>query len=133
MPEEKKPQATHTAVEKPQSSGAKPKQSTAAKPSQSTAKSTSAESDTGKKLVCSLCYIWGILFFLPLIFYKNDRTATRHANAGLVLLLLSVIGNTVLGALSTVGWFFGLLAGVYSFLLLVIGVIGIIYVCTCTP
>ena len=92
--------------------------------------SASLDTETTKKIIYSLCYLWGILFFLPLILYKGDRAATRHANEGLLLLLLSVIGNIVFGVLSIFGWFFGLIAGLYSLVLLIFGIIGIVYVVT---
>ena len=82
----------------------------------------SADTSTEKKIIYSLCYLWGILFFLPLILYKNDAKATRHANEGLLLLLFSVVGNAVFGILMRVpaiGWIFGVLAGIYSLALLI--------------
>lgn len=93
----------------------------------------SVDDATAKKIIYSLCYLWGILFFLPLILYKNDAKATRHANEGLLLLLLSVVGNAVFGILTRVpaiGWLFGVLAGVYSLALLILGIVGIVYVVT---
>ena len=90
-------------------------------------------SSTGKKVICALCYLWGILFFLPLILYKDSRSR-RIANEGLVLLLFSVIGNAVFGILTSFGGFFatlfGAIAGVYSLLLLLLGILGIVYVVT---
>lgn len=88
------------------------------------------DGNTAKKIIYSLCYLWGILFFLPLILYKDDKAATRHANEGLLLLLLSVIGNVVFGVLSSFLWIFGLIAGIYSAALLVLGIVGIVYVVT---
>ena len=39
-------------------------------------KNSSADSqkndDIVRKIIFALCYLWGILFFLPLILYKND-------------------------------------------------------------
>ena len=93
----------------------------------------SADTATEKKIIYSLCYLWGILFFLPLILYKNDAKATRHANEGLLLLLFSVVGNAVFGILMRVpaiGWIFGVLAGIYSLALLILGIVGIVYVVT---
>ncbi len=93
----------------------------------------SADTSTEKKIIYSLCYLWGILFFLPLILYKNDAKATRHANEGLLLLLFSVVGNAVFGILMRVpaiGWIFGVLAGIYSLALLILGIVGIVYVVT---
>ena len=70
---------------------------------------------------------------MPLILYKNDAKATRHANEGLLLLLFSVVGNAVFGILMRVpaiGWIFGVLAGIYSLALLILGIVGIVYVVT---
>ncbi len=53
-----------------------------------------------------------------------------RANDGLILLLLSVIGNVVLGILTSISSIFGWLAGVWSLLLLLLGIIGIVYVVT---
>lgn len=90
-------------------------------------------SSTGKKVICALCYLWGILFFLPLILYKDGRSR-RIANEGLVLLLFSVVGNVVFGVLTSFGGFFatlfGAIAAVYSLLLLLLGILGIVYVVT---
>lgn len=83
-----------------------------------------------KKLVYALCYLWGILFFLPLILYKDDPVAKRHANEGLVLLLFSAIGNAAFGILARLHSVFGVIASLYSLVLLVFGIIGILYVVT---
>lgn len=91
---------------------------------------STADDKTTRKIIFSLCYIFGILFFLPLILYKNDAEANRHANDGLVLLILSVIGNAVFGLLARVAGVFGLIAGIYSLILFVFGIIGIVYVVT---
>ncbi len=88
------------------------------------------DSEMTKKVIFSLCYLWGILFFIPLLLYKGETKATRHANEGLLLLLFSVAGNIILGGLSSLSWIFGMIAGLYSFALLILGIIGIIYVVT---
>ena len=85
--------------------------------------------ETVRKVLFCLCYLWGILFFIPLILYKDD-VAKMRANDGLILLLLSVIGNVVLGILTSISSIFGWLAGVWSLLLLLLGIIGIVYVVT---
>lgn len=86
-----------------------------------------------RKVVFSLCYIFGILFFLPLILYK-DGESKRHANEGLVLLLFAIIGNAIFGIFIGFGGFvgrlFGIVASVYSVLLLLTGILGIVYVVT---
>ncbi len=87
------------------------------------------DSDVIRKILFCLCYIWGILFFIPLILYKDDAAKMR-ANDGLILLLLSVVGNMVFGLLTSISGVFGLIAGVYSALLLILGIIGIVYVVT---
>lgn len=88
--------------------------------------------NTVRKILFSLCYIWGLLFFVPLIMYKDDE-AKRHANAGLVLLLLTIAGNVVFGILRIIPvlrLIAGIVSGVYSALLLILGIIGIVYVVT---
>ncbi len=83
---------------------------------------------TEMKIVCSLVYLWGILFFLPLILYKRNTWARKHANQGCVLLLLSFIGTAAFRFLA-----FGVLAGIVHFIsflytsaLLILGVFGVI-------
>ena len=96
-----------------------------------------AEEDKGdevaKKTVYSLCYIFGILFFLPLLLYK-DGESKRHANEGLVLLLLGIVGNLIfwifMGFGGAVGRLFGIVSCVYTVLLLLLGIAGIVYVVT---
>lgn len=88
------------------------------------------DGETTRKIIFSLCYLWGILFFLPLILYKNDSEAKRHANEGLVLFIIAVVGNAVFGILTRISSIFGIIAGVFSLLLLLLGIIGIVYVVT---
>lgn len=87
-----------------------------------------------RKIIFSLCYIWGILFFLPLIMYKNDAKALRHANEGLLLLILAAGGNVIFGILTVIGGIFGIIFGIaaslYSLALLALGIVGIVYVVT---
>ena len=113
-----------TAKEQQQEDGSEPQKS----------ESPTIDKATERKVIFSLCYLWGILFFLPLVLYKGDAKATRHANEGLVLFLFSVIGNAVFGILTIFGGFigrlFGILAGVYSLALLLLGILGIVYVVT---
>ena len=80
-----------------------------------------------KKIICCLAYLFGILFFLPLVMYPNDETAKFHANQSLVILLVTIIGEVVLGILSGVlggvpvlGVLFGILCGVYGLAVLII-------------
>lgn len=87
------------------------------------------DSDVTRKILFYLCYLWGILFFIPLILYKDD-VAKMRANDGLILLLLSIIGNVVFGILTSVSIIFGWIAGAYSLALLLFGIVGIVYVVT---
>lgn len=89
-----------------------------------------ADSEMTRKVIFSLCYLWGILFFIPLLMYKGDAKATRHANEGLLLLLFSVVGNIVFGILTRVTWIFSIIAAIYSLAILVLGIIGIVYIVT---
>lgn len=87
------------------------------------------DSDVTRKILFCLCYLWGILFFIPLILYKDD-VAKMRANDGLILLLLSIIGNVVFGILTRISVIFGWIAGAYSLVLLLLGIVGIVYVVT---
>lgn len=90
------------------------------------------EKETERKVVFSLCYLWGILFFLPLILYKNDEEAKFRANEGLVILIVSIIGNAVFGILTAIGGavatVFGIITGVFNLGILILAIIGIINV-----
>lgn len=89
--------------------------------------------EVAKKTVYSLCYIFGVLFFLPLILYK-DVESKRHANEGLVLLLLTIVGNVIFGIMIGFGGFigrvFGIVTTVYTVLLVLLGITGIVYAIT---
>ena len=80
-----------------------------------------------KKIICCLSYLFGILFFLPLVMYPNDETAKFHANQSLVILLATIVGEVVLGILSGVlggvpvlGLLFGILCGIYGLAVLIV-------------
>lgn len=83
---------------------------------------------TEMKIVCSLVYLWGILFFLPLILYKQNVWARKHANQGFVLLLLSFVGTTVFRflAFGILAWIVHFISFLYTSALLILGIIGII-------
>ena len=75
-----------------------------------------------RKVICALAYLFGILFFLPLVMYPNDEFAKFHANQALVVLLVVVIGEMILGILNiipVVGFIFGILCGVFGLLMLI--------------
>lgn len=92
---------------------------------------TQPENDVQKKVICALSYLFGILFFLPLVVYPNDDFAKFHANQSLVVLIVSVIGSVVLGILTivpAVGIVFSILSGVFGILMLVECILGILNV-----
>ena len=51
--------------------------------------------DTKTRLCCVLAY-FSILFFLPLVFCRENENAKFHANQGLVLCLANIIGNVII-------------------------------------
>lgn len=98
----------------------------AAEEQNDTAKSSegkpSADERMQKKVICALAYLFGILFFLPLVMYPNDEFAKFHANQALVVLFVVVIGEMILGILNiipVVGFIFGILCGVFGLLMLI--------------
>ena len=87
--------------------------------------------DVQKKVLCALSYLFGILFFLPLIVYPDDDFARFHANQGLIVLLVSVIGGAVLGILTmlpVVGLVFTILSSLFGVVMLVACIFGILNV-----
>lgn len=91
------------------------------------------EDNLTRKILFCLCYLWGILFFIPLLVYKNDAEAKMHANRGLALLLLAIVGNVIFGILTVIPVLhvvFSIIAGIYSLALLILGIIGIVNVVT---
>ena len=79
-----------------------PKQEQKAEQSESKkeAAQSSVDERTQKKIICALAYVFGILFFLPLIVYPNDDFAKFHANQALVVLLTVIIGEVLFGTRS---------------------------------
>ena len=77
---------------------------------------------TQKKVIFILSYLFGILFFLPLVLYPNDADARFHANQALLILLCAVIGEVVFGILCLipfVGVVFGILCGLLGLVVLI--------------
>ena len=94
-------------------------------------KGNAPNGDVQKKVVCALTYLFGILFFLPLIVYPGDDFAKFHANQGLIVLLVSVIGGAVLGILTmlpVVGLVFTILSSLFGVVMLVACIFGILNV-----
>lgn len=70
-----------------------------------------------KKIICALAYLFGILFFLPLVCYPNDRFAKFHANQSLVIFLIVVAGEVIFGILAGIaglGVVFGIVLAVFN-------------------
>jgi len=55
--------------------------------------------DTKLRLCCALAY-FSILFFVPLIFFKDDNRAKFHANQGLVLTVTMAIVNVIVAIIN---------------------------------
>ncbi len=85
---------------------------------------TTAEYDPAdiekNKTMAGLAYL---LFFLPLVVCPESKFGRYHANQGLVLLLLAIIGNVVLGIIPIIGW---ILMPIFGILVLILFIIGLI-------
>lgn len=93
---------------------------------------TDRDAEVQKKLLLSLAYVFGILFFLPLIVYPDDAEARFHANQSLLLLLVTVVGEVVFGILTlipAVGIVFSILCGVFGLLILACCIYAIVCIC----
>ena len=79
---------------------------------------------------CIFAYLsWLVL--IPLLAAPNSRYAKYHSNQGILLAIAGTVGSTVLGVLGLipfVGLIFSIILGLYSAIILVFAVIGIIHV-----
>lgn len=83
------------------------------------------------KTMAGLAYI---LFFLPLIACKDSQYGRFHANQGLLLLILSVVGSIGLSVVSGIliaitwrlFWFTSLLYGAFGLLIIFLVITGLI-------
>ena len=85
--------------------------------------------DAQAKAVCAVAYIFGILFFLPLILCPNDAFAKFHANQSLVVLLVSAAGGVLFGLLTmlpAVGVVFAVLSSLFALAMFVLCILGIV-------
>lgn len=77
------------------------------------------------KTMAGLAYI---LFFLPLVACKDSQYGRFHANQGLLLLILSVVGNIAISFVSSIlmaltwrlYWFTSLLYGAFGLLIILL-------------
>ena len=87
--------------------------------------------DAKTRLFCALAYV-PFLFFLPLVFLKNNSSAKFHANQGLVLLITFVVINAVVAVVDT---FVTLpvaknaIFTICNMLLLAFALLGVLHVC----
>jgi len=72
------------------------------------------------KTMAGLSYI---IFFLPLLACPDSKYGKFHANQALLLLIVSVIGNIVLGLIPVIGW---MLLPVYAVAILIMGIMGLV-------
>lgn len=83
------------------------------------------------KTMAGLAYI---LFFLPLIACKDSQYGKFHANQGLLLLILGIVGSIALSVVSGIlialtwrlFWFTSLLYGAFSLLIIFLLITGLI-------
>ena len=121
------PENREPGLEQPQKEREDTEQSAAGKES-----GTDRDAEVQKKLLLSLAYVFGILFFLPLIVYPDDAEARFHANQSLLLLLVTVVGEVVFGILTlipAVGIVFSILCGVFGLLILACCIYAIVCIC----
>jgi uncharacterized membrane protein len=72
------------------------------------------------KVVAAVAYL---IFFLPLIAAPDSKFGRFHANQGLVLLIVGMVGNLVLGMIPILGW---ILLPLYSLAIFVLAVLGLV-------
>ena len=75
---------------------------------------TQISDESTKKIICALGYLFGILFFLPLVLYPQDDFARFHANQALAVLIVTVAGEVVFGILCAFFPILGILCGVFG-------------------
>lgn len=72
------------------------------------------------KTMAGLSYL---LFFLPLIVCPDSKYAKFHANQGLILLIVAIVGNVILGIIPVIGW---MLMPIFGLGVLALGIMGLI-------
>lgn len=79
-----------------------------------------AEDVQKNKVIAALAYI---IFFLPLIAAPDSRFGKFHANQGLLLLILSVVGNIILGIIPFFDLLLVPLFSIFCFVLFIMGLV----------
>ncbi len=80
----------------------------------------SAEDVEKNKVISALAYI---LFFLPLVVCPESSFGKFHANQGLLLLIVGIVGNIVLGIIPLIGW---IILPLFALVVFIFGIMGII-------
>ncbi len=92
-----------------------------------------ANSKDCDKIINILSYLW-ILFFLPLVVCPGSKTGKFHANQGLTLLIVGLVGSIaiylvgmVVGLIPLLGWIIsGLISFAWSVAMLALMIIGML-------
>lgn len=72
------------------------------------------------KIMAGLAYL---IFFLPLLVCPDSKYAKFHANQGLLLFIIAIVGNIILGIIPLLGW---ILMPVYAVVIFIFAIIGLI-------
>ncbi|MDF2614996.1 MAG: hypothetical protein K0S71_2782 [Clostridia bacterium] len=72
------------------------------------------------KVISGLAYL---LFFLPLIACPDSKFGKFHANQALILVIVSIIGNVILGVIPVVGWILLPFYGIAMLILMILGLV----------
>lgn len=64
-----------------------------------------------------------ILFLIPMLAAKDSKFAMYHANQGLVLFLVSIVGGIVLGFIPILGWIIGMFWPLVIIVFVILGII----------
>lgn len=80
---------------------------------------TQISDESTKKIICAFGYLFGILFFLPLVLYPQDDFARFHANQALAVLIVTVAGEVVFGILCAFLPILGILCGVFGLVMFI--------------
>lgn len=72
------------------------------------------------KTIAGLSYI---IFFLPLLVCPDSKFGKFHANQSLLLLIVSIVGNIVLGLIPVIGW---IILPLFMIFILILGIMGLV-------
>jgi len=81
--------------------------------------------DSSNKIIFVLAYL-GILFFLPLVVCPNSAVGKFHANQGLLLLLVSIVGQIVFSIITFAVPFLYFLSTLFALAILALMIYGMV-------